>query len=88
MELNPKLSFVADDTSLFSIVHDSNTSDVDLNRDINLICQWAYQWKMSFNPDLNKQAVQVLFSHNVRNQDPPKIYFNNIEITQTSRTYS
>ena len=39
---------------------------------------------MSFNPDPNKQAVQVLFSHNVRNQDHPKIYFNNIEITQVS----
>ena len=84
MELNPKLSFFADDTSLFSIVHDPNTSAVDLNRDLTLICQWVYKWKMSFNPDPNKQVVQVLFSHNVRNQDHLKIYFNNIEITQVS----
>ena len=78
--IKSQIKFFADDTSFFSIVHDPNTSAVDLNRDLNLICQWAYQWKMSFNPDPNKQAVQVLFSHNVRNQDHPKIYFN-IEIT-------
>ena len=82
--IKSQIKFFADDTSLFSIVHDPNTSAVDLNRDLNLICQWAYQWKMSFNPDPNKQAVQVLLSHNVRNQDHPKIYFNNIEITQVS----
>ena len=82
--IKSQIKFFADDTSLFSIVHDPNTSAVDLNRDLNLICQWAYQWKMNFNPDPNKQAVQVLFSHNVQNQDHPKIYFNNIEITQVS----
>ena len=82
--IKSQIKFFADDTSLFSIVHDPNTSAVYLNRDLNLICQWACQWKMSFNPDPNKQAVQVLFSHNVRNQDHPKIYFNNIEITQVS----
>ena len=48
--IKSQIKFFADDTSLFSIVHDPNTSAVDLNRDLNLICQWAYQWTMSFNP--------------------------------------
>ena len=34
----------------------------ELNHDLKLINDWAYQWKMSFNPDVNKQAVEVLFS--------------------------
>ena len=46
---NPKL-FV-DDTSLFSIVHDPNATVNDLNNDLSKINDWAYQWKMNFNPD-------------------------------------
>ena len=25
---------------------------------------WAYKWKMSFNPDLNKQTQEVIFFNN------------------------
>ena len=46
---NPKL--FADDTSLFSVVHDKNTSAKELNNDLWKISNWAYQWKMSFNSD-------------------------------------
>ena len=45
---NPKL--FADDTSLFSIVHDPNAIANDPNSDLK-INDWAYQWKMNFNPD-------------------------------------
>ena len=34
----------------------------DLNHDLEVINQWAHQWKMSFNPDPNKQATEILFS--------------------------
>ena len=50
----------ADDTSIFSTVLDINRSSEALNQD--LIKDWATQWKMSFNPDLNKQATGVVFS--------------------------
>ena len=46
---NPKL--FADDTSLFSVIHDSNTSARELNNDLAKINRWAFQWKISFNPD-------------------------------------
>ena len=52
----------ADDTSLFSKVLDVNKSVIELHADLEKINQWAYQWKTQFNPDLNKQANQVLFS--------------------------
>ena len=35
----------------------------DLNKDLSTIQKWAHQWKMEFNPDLTKQASEVLFSH-------------------------
>ena len=74
------INFFAHDTSLFSIVKDSNTSALELNHDLDLISQWAYQWKMNFNPDPSKQAVQVVFSRKSNQFVHPKIYFNDTEI--------
>ena len=56
---NPKL--FADDTSLFSIVHDPNTIANDLNNDLEKLNDWAYEWKMNFNPEPFKQAQEVFF---------------------------
>ena len=36
----------ADDTSLFSVVHDSQISANGLNKDLEIINNWAYQWKI------------------------------------------
>ena len=49
----------ANDTSLFSKVHDIDKSANELNGDLEKISQWAYQWKMQFNPDPNKQADEA-----------------------------
>ena len=62
LQCNPKL--FADDTSLFSTVHDINEATVNLNNDLIKITKWAFQWKMSFNPDISKQANEVIFSIN------------------------
>ena len=60
IESNAKI--FADDTSLFKISSDNSTSSKTLNDDLSKITQWAHQWKMIFNPDLTKQAVEVVFS--------------------------
>ena len=64
LEQNTKcnLKFFADDTMLYSIVRDPRYSASELNHDLQLISDWAYQWKMSFNPEPKKQAIEVLFS--------------------------
>ena len=51
----------ADDTSFFSVVKDVTKSCFDLNCDLSKINDWAYQWKMCFNPDPNIQAAEVIF---------------------------
>ena len=52
-----------DDTFLFSKVLDTNKSASKLNSYLDIIThEVAYQWKMRFNPDLNKQAKEVIFS--------------------------
>ena len=50
----------ADDTSLFSVVHDSTSSSLLHKNDLLKISQWAYKWKMIFNPDVSKQAQEVV----------------------------
>ena len=55
---NPKL--FADDTSLFSVVHNLNTSTNNLNEDLKKINDWATQWKMSFNRDPTSTRSNLL----------------------------
>ena len=47
----------ADDTSLFTIVYDETASAQVLNSDLKTIEEWAYQWKMQFNPRDSKMRV-------------------------------
>ena len=60
--IESSVKFFADDTSFFSIVKNPQVSAVNLQHDLNMITEWAYQWKMSFNPDPSKQAEEILFS--------------------------
>ena len=57
--MKSKIKFFADDTMIYSIIRDPVTSASDLNHDLEKINKWAYQWKMAFNPEPNKQAVEI-----------------------------
>ena len=74
----------ADDTSLFSKVLDVKKSLIELHADLEKIKQWAYQWKMQFNPDPNKQANEVIFSRKFisHNLSQPPIKYNERIITK------
>ena len=74
--IKPNVKFFADDTMLFSRVHDPLLSANELNRDLNIINQWVYQWKMEFNPDPSKQATEVLFSCKQKSPNHPPLFFN------------
>ena len=58
------MKLFADDTSIFPVVHDFDLSTKQLNGDLSKISEWASQWKCSFNPDLSKQAQEIVFSGN------------------------
>ena len=49
--LSTNVKVFADNTSLFSVVHNIATSSCDLSYDLNRVKEWAFQWKMSFNPE-------------------------------------
>ena len=66
--LNSNVKLFADDTSLFSVVHNITDSANLLNSDLSEINEWALQWKMSFNPDPIKQAHPgLMFNNNIVN---------------------
>ena len=75
--LTSNAKLFADDTSLFSVVHDVNTSAKELNDDLKKVNDWAFQWKMSFNPDLSKQALEFSrhFQSQIKEIDPPTFSF-------------
>ena len=81
LKSNTKL--FADDTSLFTIVKDTNESTNILNGDLQLISSWAYKWKILFNPDPKKPAQEVLFSRKTRIENHPTISLNNIPVERT-----
>ena len=59
--LHSDVKLFADDTSLFSVIHDVDASSATLNNDLVKIQEWTYIWKMSFIPDKNKQAQKSYF---------------------------
>ena len=61
-DLITNVKLFADDTFLFSVVYDVNTSANNLNNNLSKINDWEIQWKMSFNPNPSKQAQEVIFS--------------------------
>ena len=75
--LSSNAKLFADDMSLFSVIHDSNTSVFELNSDLAKINRSAFQWKMSFNADHKKRAQEVIFSRKSKAISHPPLVFNN-----------
>ena len=73
-----------DDTSLFSIVNDTNDCFENLSNDLCIISHSAYQWKMSFNPDGPKKAQEAIFSRKTSIQSHPILFFDNNHLIKTT----
>ena len=55
--LNSDVRLFADDTSLFSVVENEITGADELNRDLEKVRLWAWQWKMQFNTDKTEEVI-------------------------------
>ena len=80
--INSDAKLFANDTYLFTVTYDEETSEIVLNNNLNLIKQWAFQLKMQFNSDVNKQEVKVIFSCKRNKPVHPPIFFNDLIIKQ------
>ena len=58
--LPTNVTLFADETSIFPVVNNASVSAFRLNNNLVKIRNWAFNWKMQFNPDPNKQAKEFL----------------------------
>ena len=72
----------ADDVLLSPVVDNIDLSTTNLNNDLSKTNAWASQWKMTFNPDPNKQAQEVIFSRKTKKTSHPPLNFGNNTVQQ------
>ena len=65
-------------------MNDANKSFENLKNDLCIISNWAYQWKISFNPDRSKQAQEVIFSRKTSIQSHLVLTFDNCPVIKTT----
>ena len=65
--IKSQMRLFADDSSIFTPVKKVDVTHEQLVKDLETVSKWGYQWKMVFNPDITKQAVEVIFSVKKRN---------------------
>ena len=63
--LSTNTRLLVDNISSFSVIHGSQTSANDLNKDLEMKRRCTFQWKTNVNPDHTKQAQEVIFSHKI-----------------------
>ena len=79
---NPKL--FADDTFIFSVMSDLNTSSNEINDDLKKIGAWPHQSKLSFNPDCLKEVQEVLLSQKRNKPHNSDTVFNGNSVKKSS----
>ena len=62
---------------------DSQTSANVLNKDLEMIHNWAFPCKMNFNQGPVKQAQEFIFSRKTKKLPHPSLVFNNTNVTQS-----
>ena len=82
--VNSNIKIFADDTFIYRIMCQFSTEL--LTNDLNNIKEWAHMWKMSFNPDLSKQAVEIVFSHKSHPTVCETLYFSDIPVKKVDDT--
>ena len=73
-----------EDTSLFSVVFNVDASAKELNDNLAKVHDWALQSKISFNPDITKQAQEVIFSRKLKKTSHRPLMFNSNQVNKTS----
>ena len=84
--ISSNMRLFADDSSLFIKVRNIEDTQEQLTSDLDKITNWAWQWKMEFNPDINKQAIEVIFSHKKKKPVHPPLFFNGIPVKRETYT--
>ena len=78
-DLVPQLNCIphvfADDTTLLALGENTLETVNQLNRDLDVICEWSKKWKIKFNGDKSKDLIFTPKRENLNNSFP--LIFNN-----------
>ena len=80
--ISSHMRLFADDSSLFTRVEGVDQTHEKIVKDLQTITNWAYQWKMVFNPDVTKQAIEIIFSVKKKKPEHPELLFNHIPVSR------
>ena len=83
-DIKTKFKLFTDDSSLFSAVHDIDTSANDSNHDLEKISELAFQWKIKFNLDPTKQTQEKIFSKKKLFLSTPVVCFKKTPVNSTA----
>ena len=72
----------ADNSSLFTPAKGVKK----LIKDLKTATDWAHQWKMVFNHDITKQAIEVIFSVKKNKLARQELFFNDIPVAKRDNT--
>ena len=84
MNYPPILNYLQMIPLLFQLYTIKSISANELNNDLRKIGNWAYQWKMSFNPGPLKQAKEVILSRKITKTNHPTLIFNGNPVYQVA----
>ena len=76
----------ADDSSIFTRVVGIQQTHEKLEIDLQTVSTWAHQWKMVFNPDMSKQAIEIIFSAKKNKTIHPDLTLNDIPVKRNEHT--
>ena len=66
------------------LLNDIDVPEHELKSYLRKLFMWAYQWKMSFNPDVSKLAQELIFSKRTQKLFHPTVLFNNIPVQHST----
>ena len=61
----------------------TNVFTEEINNDLKRISEWAYQWKMTFNPDITKQTQEVIDFRTTVKPFHPQVFFNEVPVERS-----
>ena len=84
--IKSQMRLFADDSSIFTPVKGVFDTHEQLVKDLETVSNWGYQWKMVFNPDITKQAIEVIFSVKKKKPFHPELNFNDVPVAREDHT--
>ena len=86
-DIESQMKLFADDSFIFLRVNKNIESiHEQLVRDLNRVTIWANKWRMQFNPDITKQAIEVIYSNKYHKNEHPPLFFNEIPVARKEWT--